>query len=346
LYLGANNIKHESIVRYVKKFIDIFNYKVSSLIFFGGEPLLSFKEIKKALNELLDFFDKRQGDIPSLAIVTNGSLINKDIADFFVNNNFFVTVSLDGPKIIHDRCRPFKGGDGSYEKVIEGINELARAGVFYTLEATYTSHHLKNKISVVDVIDHLLQLKAEEIHVLPAFPEQVSGIKTYQNSHVASLFKSAAERAAKHYLESNVTELSYVSRLCYAFGHNLKRKYICTAGIDKFTIMTNGDIVPCYLICDSKNCISSCEDSKKNHEKDVDYRMFAKKNLAECSRCWASDWCFSCYGPGYARKKELGAPHGLECEIYKSMIEATFFECASFLRKKQNLEKQQQTSVY
>ncbi len=338
LYPSSKTLNAENIVRYIKGFLNLSHARVSSLILFGGEPLLAFKAIKQAWKEVENLFADHQGDMPSIAIVTNGSLITCDIAKFLADNDIAVTVSLDGPKVIHDACRPLQRGQASYEIVVGGINELTRAGAFYSIEATYTSQHLELGIDVIDVVDHALGLNAQEVHVMPAFPEQASGIDTSDNTHVAYLFKVAAARATNRYLTSGVIELAYASRLAYAFAHDRRRRYICTAGLDKFTIMVNGDVVPCYLVCNSAHKIASCSESEKSNAKTPSlervastYQALAREHLPECSRCWASDWCFACYGPRYARQSYLGAPGGLECEIYRAMTEATLLECARFL---------------
>jgi uncharacterized protein len=338
LYTGSKTLNAENIVSYIKGFLNLSHARVSSLILFGGEPLLAFKAIKQAWKKIENLFADHQGDMPSIAIVTNGSLITYDIARFLADNDIAVTVSLDGPKVIHDACRPIRGGRASYEMVVEGIKELSRAGTFYAIEATYTSRHLELGIDVIDVVDHALGLNAQEVHVMPAFPEQASGINMSDNAYVAYLFMMAALRATSRYLTSGVVELAYASRLAYAFSHDRRRRYICTAGLDKFTIMANGDVVPCYLVCNSPYKIASCSESEKSMMKTpsfegvaLTYKALAREHLPECSRCWASDWCFACYGPGYARRSRLGAPGGLECDIYRAITEATLLECARFL---------------
>jgi uncharacterized protein len=343
LYSGSTILEPENIFNYISEFINLSHANVSSLIFFGGEPLLAYSAIKKAWTKIQTLFDTHQGNMPSCAIVTNGSLITLDVAKFLAENDFAVTVSLDGPKIIHDLCRPLKGERGSYEQVIEGIHQLTRADAFYAIEVTYTSRHLALGYDVIDIVDHALGLNAQEIHVMPAFPEQTSGIDPSENKHVASLFKAAAARATVRYLTSGINELAYASRLSYAFAHDLRRHYVCTAGIDKFTIMTNGNIVPCYLVCDSPHVIASCNGSTHpetslllTKRAATTYQSAARVYLPECSQCWATDWCFACYGPGYAREGHLGAPGGLECEIYQAMTEATLLECARFLYEHQS----------
>lgn len=343
LYPGSKVLAAENIIRHVKKFLRLAQKRVSSLILFGGEPLLAFKAIKQAWKEVENIFHDHQGYMPSLAIVTNGSVITRDIADFLAGNDIAVTVSLDGPEGIHNACRPLRQGAASYGMVVDGISELARAGAFYAIEATYTSQHLALGIDVIDVVDHALDLDAQEVHVMPAFPERASGIDARDNTRVADLFKVAAARAANRYLASGAVELAYSSRLAYSFAHDRRRRYICTAGLDKFTIMADGDIVPCYLLCGSAHKIASCSEPEVSEtaipsleEVAATYLDLARENIPECSRCWASDWCFACYGPGYARRSCLGAPGGLECDIYRAMIEATLFECARFLTDKTN----------
>lgn len=338
LYSGVKTLEAEDIIRHVKNFLMLSRSRVSSLIFFGGEPLLAFNEIRKSLKMMKALFDDHQENMPSLAIVTNGSLITREIAHFFVDEDIAVTVSLDGPKMIHDACRPLRRGEGSYGIVVEGINELFSVGAYYAIEATYTARHLDAGIDVIDVVDHALEFGAQEVHVMPAFPEQTSGIDTKDNAHVAQLFKMAAARATSRYLASGSGELAYASRLAYAFAHDRRRRYICTAGLDKFTIMANGDVVPCYLVCNSAYKIASCSESDQSDMSTLSfgrvastYQGLAREHLPECSRCWASDWCFACYGPGYARQGSLGAPGGLECDIYRAMTEAALLECARFL---------------
>jgi sulfatase maturation enzyme AslB (radical SAM superfamily) len=201
LYQGSNTLKPDDIVRYVENFLKVCQSPVSSLILFGGEPLLAFNSIRQAWPDVKGLFRSHQEEMPSFAIVTNGSLINHDIATFFAENDFAVTVSLDGPKKVHDMCRPTRKGGSSYELVVAGIKELSRAGVYYAIEATYTSQHLELGIDVVEIIDHALSLGAQEVHVMPAFPEQASGIKEIDNDHVTSFFRDAATRSAKSYLK-------------------------------------------------------------------------------------------------------------------------------------------------
>jgi len=79
---------------------------------FGGEPLLY-----PYFEELIDEIKKNNSFVNT---PTNGTLLS-DNAELLVKKEFdLVRVSLDGPRDINDKMR----GVGSYEKAIQGINDL------------------------------------------------------------------------------------------------------------------------------------------------------------------------------------------------------------------------------
>ena len=107
------------------KFISIIedfithNYKNNvSIQYFGGEPLLKMNLIKIG-NEMLKSAIA-DGKIKSAnqEVVTNGTLINEDIINYFHENDIKCTISLDGLKEINDRNRIFADGSGTYDTVV------------------------------------------------------------------------------------------------------------------------------------------------------------------------------------------------------------------------------------
>ena len=48
-------------------------------------------------------------------------MLNGEIADYLIKNEFYISISLDGDKINHDRNRVFEGGIGSFERVYENL---------------------------------------------------------------------------------------------------------------------------------------------------------------------------------------------------------------------------------
>lgn len=94
------------------------------ICFYGGEPLLVFWLIKKTVELNHSLFDERR--INYMA-VTNGLLLGREeIMDFLVNYNIHITVSLDGPPSVHDRCRRDKNGRGTHAAVLHNLNILEK----------------------------------------------------------------------------------------------------------------------------------------------------------------------------------------------------------------------------
>ncbi|MCI9174751.1 MAG: radical SAM protein [Lachnospiraceae bacterium] len=89
--------------------------------FYGGEPLLKFDLIKK----MIEYCNKTfRGNSIVYTITTNGTLLTDEIMDFLIRNHVYITISLDGPKAIHDKNRKLIDESGSYDIVIKNLEKL------------------------------------------------------------------------------------------------------------------------------------------------------------------------------------------------------------------------------
>jgi uncharacterized protein len=94
-----------------------------SLAFLGGEPLANRPVLQAAARYAVA--RARERGLPlALSITTNGTLLTEADADFFEEHGFAVTVSLDGPREIHNALRPFKDGRGSFDRVMQRLAPL------------------------------------------------------------------------------------------------------------------------------------------------------------------------------------------------------------------------------
>ena len=107
----------------------------------GGEPLVMGLDFyKKAVEFQKQYAD---GKIIHNTLQTNGTMITRETADFFAQNNFLLGISIDGPADIHDKFRKDKGGHPTFEKVIQGLLTLR--------------HILLSKVSISQVVEsHLI----------------------------------------------------------------------------------------------------------------------------------------------------------------------------------------------
>lgn len=96
-------------------------------IWHGGEPLVAGIEFYRNAVRLQEEFSA--GGRLTNSVQTNGVLINDQWLDFFRQNSFSVSISIDGPKRLHDRFRVDRGGNGTFDKVLSAITKVKRAGV-------------------------------------------------------------------------------------------------------------------------------------------------------------------------------------------------------------------------
>ncbi|WP_415713343.1 radical SAM protein [Maridesulfovibrio sp.] len=94
-----------------------------SIVLHGGEPLLAGKE------RILNFCQKAQkieqehGTKISINVTTNGTLLDHEWGRLADSHGLHFTISLDGPKEIHDKHRKL-GKRSSFEETIAGIKSL------------------------------------------------------------------------------------------------------------------------------------------------------------------------------------------------------------------------------
>lgn len=86
--------------------------------FFGGEPLLNYPMIQRVVNyckALEKSTDKRF----VFELITNGTLLSKDVVDFLVEHRFLLFISLDGWREMHEYNRPSIDRQSSHETIVK-----------------------------------------------------------------------------------------------------------------------------------------------------------------------------------------------------------------------------------
>ena len=87
-----------------------------TVVFFGGEPLSN----RKLIEYMVDYCEKRfpeAGKFVEFVMTTNATLLTEDTVDYLNAHRFGLSVSIDGPKTVHDRNRITVGGQGTYDVV-------------------------------------------------------------------------------------------------------------------------------------------------------------------------------------------------------------------------------------
>lgn len=200
----------------------------------GGEPLCNPYFFK-----ILDLI-KNDEEIISFSILSNGTLINEDIAKRIKSYNpYYVQVSLEGGKKVNDYIR----GTGTYERIGKGIDNLKKYDIFTSISFTATSINYKE---FPKVVKYAVKHKVDNVWSDRYIPLGGSEDKNFtlsleQTQEYLDIMNNERNRLKKK--RKNKTSISMYRALQFQKTNDFA--YGCTAGDTLLTVMENGDLVPC-----------------------------------------------------------------------------------------------------
>lgn len=102
----------------------------------GAEPLLAGIAFYR---EVCTWARERYGlDAVQHHIQTNGTLLNEEWFDFFIEEHITTGVSLDGPREIHDTYRKTHTGHGTFDVIFENIMAARKKKLFFDVLCVIT----------------------------------------------------------------------------------------------------------------------------------------------------------------------------------------------------------------
>lgn len=108
---------------------------------FGGEPLLPGDNQRKAIKYLVEKANEARLD---LAFVTNGYTLASYVELFKTATIREVQVTLDGTKAVHDSRRYLRGGQSTFDRIIEGIDACLENNISINLRMVADKDNLGN----------------------------------------------------------------------------------------------------------------------------------------------------------------------------------------------------------
>jgi uncharacterized protein len=134
-----------SIVKYIK----IGRNKKIYLSFHGGgEPSYEF-DILKSIVE----YATQKASISRTKIIfeitTNLSMDDNKILDFYIENNFFIHISMDGIEDLQNYQRPYADGSKSFSTVIRNISYISKNNILFSIRLTVTDYSISRIVESV-----------------------------------------------------------------------------------------------------------------------------------------------------------------------------------------------------
>jgi len=151
----ARHVMSEGLLeKFLSEYMKLFSGHLI-FIWHGGEPLFAGLPFFK---KIIDFQKRNIKPEQTIQnnIQTNATLINDEWAEFFKENCFRVGVSLDGDQKSHNLFRKDRDGDGSFNRVMRGVEILRRHGIkpgfIQTITHENVSRAKKDFIFFTDVL--------------------------------------------------------------------------------------------------------------------------------------------------------------------------------------------------
>jgi len=298
--------------------------------FFGGEPLLNFEVVKKAVKYGKEE-SAREGKSIKFTLTTNALLLDDEKIDFLNRENISLILSLDGSPAVHDRMRLLPSGKGSHNEVLTRIKKAvsSRRGEDYYIRGTYT----RDSMNFFDSARYFLD---EGLNNFSLEPVAARGEEPY-SIRVQDLpfIEKEYEKLAKLFIERSRAKKPFIffhfmmqmdKPLCVT-----RRLLGCGAGVEYLAVAPEGKLYPCHQFVGRAEFLMgdvfSGSVDKTLRQKFADANLFAKEG---CPDCWAKYYCSGgCHANAYFINGDILKPDPIGCHLQKKRT-----ECALYIQAK------------
>lgn len=300
------------------------NQKLYNITFFGGEPLSNFKLIKEISIYATQFFKEKAAEV-DFTITTNATLLTKEIIEFLMKYQFGITISIDGPKAIHNKTRLTNNGSGSYDMVVKKAQLLFSMydsnrpiGARVTLTRGITQ--------VEEIWNHLFNdLKFSEVGFAPATASDNAIFNLSENELIKVFdgFKKMGESYIKAACEGEFNGFSNLHRIIGDIHAGRKKKLPCGAGVGLLSVSHDGNFDLCHRFTGSDftnfgNVKTGLDKPKLSNF--IEQRL--NTNDGDCSTCHIRNLCAGgCYHESYIRYNDPTKAVLHYCDIMRDWID-------------------------
>lgn len=294
-----------------KKAIDFFHaHSIDTalpyLAFYGGEPLLNFNMIKQSVAYAKQVFEWRS---ISFGTTTNGTLLTDEIVDFLVQNNFRLTISLDGPQAIHDQSRVFGANEkGSYNIVVKNIERLMRRHPEYgkkiRINTVINPQNSYDEINSMFEDSKIAALDSLHTIVETENDDSMRPTDTYLNESLYNgflmLLHLAGEIPEESLTRLSKDEIAGTKKSLEKFERGRLGSIAapggpCIPGKNKLFVDCSGNFYPCERVSEGSECmrIGSLDTGLDMRQADALLNI-ARLTEDQCKNCWAFSHCNIC----------------------------------------------------
>ncbi|MDR2836055.1 MAG: radical SAM peptide maturase [Bacteroidales bacterium] len=283
-------------------------YRKIVIGFYGGEALLRFDTVIEIVN-YLKTISKTTGLNFQFIMTTNGILLDKYI-DFLVENDFWLTISLDG-NAENNSYRVFNKNRTSYDKVVSNIKLIQdKFTDFYFKNVNFsTVLHDKNNEYQVNEFFNKNFIKSTRSSVAKVLDKKNENLFQYQPTGIYEIIKSNKDYKKFVSTSSPINFMMFFKNYFGIISNNYSEitneKYLtkyyptgsCSPFSKKIFISAQGNIYPCerinFRFVFGKITSEKIEINTK--EIAAQYNNYFLKMQKQCANCYNFIYCQSCF---------------------------------------------------
>lgn len=293
-----------------------------AFLFQGGEPTLAGLSFYEKAIAFQQKYNRKRVAIRN-AIQTNGLNLSREWAEFFAKHDFLAGVSVDGDSAIHNTLRLDGAGEGTYARVMDGIQRLKNAGCQYNILCVVTREVARHGARVYKALKKHGYLQF--IPCVDGFDGEKSPYALAASEYgrfldtIFDLYRRDYQSGA--YVSERTFD-NWIGMLLGAPPESCAMAGRCTANL---VVEGDGSVYPCdFYVLDEWRLGNILTDDVDGMLSSDAAKAFVERALNVAEECGPCRWRPLCRG-GCRRDREthLGAPleRNRFCEAYQGFFE-------------------------
>ena len=262
-------------------------------------------------------------------LTTNGVLLDDEILEFANREMANIVLSIDGRKEIHDKMRPFRGGQGSYDLIVPKFQKVAesREQERYYVRGTFTHNNLDFSKDVL----HLADLGFKQISVEPvvAGPEDDYAITEEDLPVLMEEYDTLAREMVRRRKEGKGFNFFHFMIDLEGGPCVAKRLSGCGSGTEYLAVTPWGDLYPCHqFVGNEKFLMGNVKEGVLRTDIRDEFKCCNVYAKEKCRKCFAKFYCSGgCAANAYNFHGNINDAYDVGCELERKRV-----ECAIMLK--------------
>lgn len=254
----------------------------------SGEPLMEPLLVRQAGRSVKKLAKKQNRDF-ALYLTTNATLIDDEVQNWLIKDNWDIKVSLDGQAEIHDRYRVDENGKGTFERIKKVVKNLSQ----FIPEQLSTTSVITHGTNFYNVFYGIAGMGVKHIELIPV-AERIGSSIILDDNDVSNYRDFVYDYAFRLAGGEELPRLnSFAKRVHQVMGYRNSR-IPCGAGRNFLGVGPDGDLYPCFRFIGQENyrlghIETGPEPKKVKWFIQRGGRSYEKRD--SCKDCWAAGLC-------------------------------------------------------